>query len=370
MRVFEDIQNRTGAKFLLALKSFACWGVFNEMVNTLHGVTASSIYEARLGKEMFTGGEIHAYSPAYTPAEIDEYAKIVDCIVFNSFNQWDQHRKKIQSSGRDIHVGLRVNPEYSEVRTEIYNPCTILSRFGIRRPNFNGHSLDGISGLHFHTMCQQGAGVLERTLVHVEKLFGEFFPHLKWINFGGGHHITREGYDVDWLCEIINDFKGRTGLDVYLEPGEAHVLNTGFLVTTVLDIVINAHSSNIAILDTSAAAHMPDILEMPYTPQVIGGTIIYESDTDEPLDESIQQYILGCKTCLSGHLIGEYSFEQPLNIGDRLVLTDMSQYTIVKNTMFNGLQLPAIVTCDSEVPGGDVQILRQFDYEDYKNRLS
>ncbi len=370
MRLLAEIQNRTGAKFLLALKGFASWGVFDDMIGTLHGITASSVYEARLGVEEFAGGEIHAYSPAFNQQDVEELSNLADHIVFNSFNQWQRFHSIVEKSGRNIQLGLRVNPEYSEVRTEIYNPCTNVSRFGIRRSHFNGHTLDGISGLHFHTMCQQGPGVLHRTLKHVEKLFGEYFHGLEWINFGGGHHVTREGYDVDMLCDIINDFRSRTGLEVYLEPGEAHVLNTGFMVTTVLDIIENPHSSNIAIVDTSASAHMPDILEMPYTPEMVGAEIIYETPADVPLDEFSNKYILGGKTCLSGDVIGEYGVDHALRVGDRLVLSDMAQYTIVKNTMFNGIQPPSIVTCDSEVPDGDVRILRRFNYADYKHRLS
>ena len=246
-------------------------------------------------KKSFPGGEIHVYSPAFTSKEVEEVAELADHVVFNSFGQWRRFRQIVEQADRKIQVGLRVNPEYSEVRTEIYNPCTIVSRFGIRRPHFNGQSLDGINGLHFHTMCQQGPGVLQRTLEQVEKLFGEFFSEIEWINFGGGHHVTRDGYDVDLLCDIIGGFRERTGLQVYLEPGEAHVLNTGFMVTTVLDIIENIHSTNIAIVDTSAAAHMPDILEMPYTPEMRGAETISETSTDAPLDEFSNKYLLGGK---------------------------------------------------------------------------
>jgi len=369
MFLLKSIQEQTGVKFLLALKGFASWAFFDEMTDVLYGVAASSTHEARLGKEEFAGGEIHVYSPAYKESELEQLASMADHIIFNSFNQWKRFRGLLEGADRKINVGLRINPEYSEVRTEIYNPCTNLSRFGIRRGTFEGESLDGISGLHFHTMCQQGPAVLHRTLDHVERLFGEFFPRIQWINFGGGHHTTREGYDIAYLCELLCEFRNRTGLDVYLEPGEAHVLNTGFLVTTVLDVIENAHSNNIAIVDTSAAAHMPDILEMPYTPEMIGGEIVRDDLTDYALEDYDYKYVLGGKTCLSGDVIGEYGLGQPLAVGDRVTLSDMAQYTIVRNTTFNGIPLPAIVSVDTDLPDGDVRVLRQFGYEDFKGRL-
>ncbi len=369
MRTLKIVQERTGAEILLALKAFATWGVFDEMKGSIAGATASSIYEARLAKECDMG-QVHVYSPAYTAEEMTEAVKLADHVVFNSFKQWETFRSVIEGSGRNISPGLRINPEYSEVHAEIYNPCTIRSRFGVRQVLFDGKSMDGIEGLHFHTMCQQGPDVLERTLENVEKYFGKYFSGLKWINFGGGHHITREGYDVDWLCEIIDGFKQRTGLHVYLEPGEAHVMNTGFMVTKVLDILENPHSSDILIVDSSASAHMPDILEMPYTPELKGASIISDTSMDMPLDEFENKYIVGGKTCLSGDIIGEYGFDKDISVGDKLVFCDMSQYTLVKNTMFNGIQLPAIASCDSEKPGGDVKIIREFGYEDFKGRLS
>jgi len=369
MRLLERVQAEAGCTVLLAMKGFATWEFFDEMAPHLGGVAASSPYEARLARETFPDGQIHVYSPAYAPGEMDELIPLADHIVFNSFRQWRTHRGRIRASGRPIEVGLRINPEYSEVRAEIYNPCTMRSRFGIRSSEFNGQGLDGVTGLHFHTMCQQGADVLARTLKRVERLFGRLFDRLRWINFGGGHHITREGYDVDLLCRTIRRFRRRTGLEVYLEPGEAHVMNAGFLVATVLDVVENPHSVDVAILDTSAAAHMPDVLEMPYTPYVLHGEVSYSDHADEPLDEFPYKVLLGGKTCLSGDVIGEYGFDRRLEVGDRVVLTDMAQYTMVKTTMFNGIRMPAIVSCDSEAPDGDVRILREFGYEDYKERL-
>jgi len=370
MVVHADVQKRTGCKILLALKAFSTWGVFKDMAPYLDGVAASSLNEVRLGKEEF-GKTIHMYSPAYCETELKEALPIVDYLVFNSANQFERFQPLVKEWGRKIHCGYRINPEYSEVQMEIYNPCTNRSRFGMRSDVLHEVSLKGIDGFHFHTMCQQGSDVLARTLELVEERFGRYFRKLKWINFGGGHHITRKGYDVDGLCEIINDFRKKYGLDVFLEPGESHILNTGFLVSTVLDVIENPTSIDVAILDTSAAAHMPDVLEMPYTPEMLSARRVLEStDTDVPLDEGRYKYIIGSKTCLSGDIIGEYRFKKPLKVGDRVVFSDMSQYTMCKNTMFNGLRLPSIVSCDSEVKGGDVKVIREFGYEDFKKRLS
>ncbi len=370
MEVHADVQNRTGCKILLALKAFSTWGVFKDMVPYLEGITASSVNEVRLGKEEF-GKSIHMYSPAYSEEELEEVIPMVDYLVFNSASQFENFKPLLKKAEHKIHAGYRINPEYSEVQMEIYNPCTNRSRFGLRMETLQEASLKGISGFHFHTMCQQGSDVLARTLEVVVDRFEKYFSKLKWINFGGGHHITRRGYDVDGLCEQIIDFRKKYELDVFLEPGESHVLNTGFLVATVLDIIENPTSIDVVILDTSAAAHMPDVLEMPYTPEMLNARRVLETtDTDTPLDEGRYKYIVGSKTCLSGDIIGEYRFKKPLKIGDRVVFADMSQYTMCKNTMFNGLQLPSIVSCDSDVKGGDVQIIREFGYEDFKRHLS
>jgi len=367
MELLKQIQDKSGAKILLALKAFSTWSVFDEMSPYLAGVTASSIYEAQLGHEHF-GKELHIYSPAYSKSEINFLKNIAHTIVFNSVNQWKAFESKLSNCGRKIEVGLRVNPEYSEVKYEMYNPCTSRSRFGIREDGLYGVSLDGVDGFHFHTICQQGSDVLERTLLHVEQRFDRYFPMLKWINFGGGHHITRMGYNVEHLINLLIDFKERTGLQIYLEPGEAHVLYSGFLVTSVLDIIANPNNLSVVIVDTSAAAHMPDVLEMPYTPEIVGARRTIE-EADAPLESARYKYIIGGKTCLSGDIIGEYQFKKPLIVGDRLVFGDMSQYTMCKNTMFNGLQLPSIVSCDSDKPDGDFKIHRQFGYEDFKGRL-
>jgi carboxynorspermidine decarboxylase len=370
MEVHADVQRRTGCKILLALKAFSTWGFFDEMAPFLAGVTASSLNEVFLGKDEF-GKEIHMYSPAYSEAEFEAALPLVDYIVFNSSGQFERFKPLIKHQHRKIHCGYRINPEYSEVQMEIYNPCTNRSRFGIRAEVLQEVSLRGIDGFHFHTMCQQGSDVLFRTLELVTERFDKYFKKIKWINFGGGHHITRKGYDIDRLCEIITKFKSQYDLDVFLEPGESHVLNTGYLVATVLDVISNPSSIDVVILDTSAAAHMPDVLEMPYTPEIIGAKRVIEStDTDMPLEEGRYKYIIGSKTCLSGDIIGEYLFKKPLAVGDRVTLADMSQYTMCKNTTFNGIRLPSIVSCDSGTPDGNIKVIREFHYEDYKTRLS
>lgn len=373
MAILKEVQDRTGCRILLALKAFSTWGVFDEIAPHISGVACSSLNEARLGKDYFgKDKEIHVYSPAYSRDEMVALSGIADHIVFNSLAQWKTFRSVVENSGRPIQVGLRINPEYSEVGLEIYNPCTTRSRFGVRLEGLvdaGPGALDGIDGFHFHTMCQQGSDVLQRTLEVVCERFERYFDRIKWINFGGGHHITRMGYDVNRLCSIVNDFQTKYGLDVILEPGETHVIHTGFLVSTVLDVIENPNGIDVVILDTSAAAHMPDVLEMPYTPEILGARRNVE-DCDAPLEEGRFKYIVGSKTCLSGDIIGEYMFPYPLKIGDRLILEDMSQYTTCKNTAFNGIQLPSIVSCDSDVEGGKFYVHRRFDYNDFRNRLS
>jgi len=368
--IHAEVQRRTGCKILLAMKAFSTWSVFKDIAPYLAGVAASSVNEVFLGKEEF-GKIIQMYSPAYSASELRAVLPIIDYLIFNSGNQYEQFKHLVKQSDRKIRCGYRINPEYSEVQTEIYNPCTNRSRFGIRIEAMQDVSMRGIDGLHFHTMCQQGADVLFRTLELVEERFEKFLHKIKWVNFGGGHHITRRGYDVDGLCDIISNFKKEYNLDVFLEPGESHVLNTGYLVATVLDVIDNPTSIDVAILDTSASAHMPDVIEMPYTPDILKARRVLESaDTDTPLEEGRYKYIVGSKTCLSGDIIGEYLFKRPLKVNDRVVFADMSQYTICKNTMFNGLKLPSIVTCDSDTPDGNVQVIREFRYEDFKSRLS
>jgi carboxynorspermidine decarboxylase len=322
----------------------------------LQGICASSPHEARLGREEFDG-EVHVYAPAYSDEDMAELLPLVNHISFNSIKQWQHHKKKVQESGRDIRCGLRINPQYSEVDVEIYNPCSPDSRLGIRLDELTGQGLSGISGLHFHTMCEQNSDTLERTLAVVEKKFAPYFTNLQWMNFGGGHHISRSDYDVDRLCSIINGFQERYGLEVYLEPGEAIALNAGMLVATVLDII--ERDKPIAVLDTSAAAHMPDVLEMPYRPELVGAGMEGEKRFT---------YQLGGNSCLAGDVIGEYSFDEPLFIGQRLVFLNMLHYTMVKNNTFNGVLLPAIATYNPE--NDTVKVIREFGYNDYRTRLS
>ncbi|MHC1742558.1 MAG: carboxynorspermidine decarboxylase [Syntrophobacteraceae bacterium] len=355
LRVLDSVQERTGCHILMALKGFAMFSLFPLIRRTLHGVAASSLDEARLGYEEF-GKEVHVFAPAFRDSEFDELCRYGDHLVFNSFAQWSRFRDRVKTSGRPIRCGIRVNPEHSEVQVPIYDPCGPYSRLGVTPANFRADLLDGISGLHFHNLCELNADSLERTLEVFERKFSRYLPGMEWVNFGGGHHITRPDYDVNLLCEIILAFKKRYPLEVYLEPGEAIALNTGVLVATVLDIVQN--EMEIAILDTSAAAHMPDVLEMPYRPGIVGG--------GEP-GEYAHTYRLGGMTCLAGDVIGDYSFADPLKPGSRLVFLDMAHYTMVKNNTFNGVRLPSIAVRKRD---GDIRIIRTFHYEDYRNRLS
>ncbi|MED3763693.1 carboxynorspermidine decarboxylase [Ureibacillus terrenus] len=355
LEILDSVQQRTGCHILLALKGFSMFSTFPLVSKYLKGVTASSLFEARLGYEEF-GKEVHAYSPAYAEHEIDEYLKYIDHIVFNSFNQLNKYKEKIQKLGKHVSIGLRVNPGYSEVETPLYDPCALNSRLGIPFDQFRPDELDGVEGLHFHAMCEQNSDVLERILPHFEEKYGKYLYQMKWVNFGGGHHITRPDYDIDKLVDLINYVKEKYDVQVILEPGEAIALNTGYLVTTVLDIVKNG--MEIAILDTSATCHMPDVLEMPYRPQIIGAGLP---------NEKPYTYRLGGMTCLAGDVIGDYSFDEPLKPGDRLVFTDMAHYTMVKNHMFNGVNLPSICLYNDEE---GIKVVRQFKYEDYRNRLS
>ncbi len=321
----------------------------------LSGVTSSSLFEARLGFEEM-GSEVHIYAPAYEEKEFDEILGYCDHIIFNSFGQWNKFKDRVKNSPRKIGCGIRINPEYSEIETDIYNPCFDNSRLGVTLTNFEPENLDGIEGLHFHTMCEQNSDTLKRTIEVVDKKFGKYLHGMKWVNFGGGHHITRPDYDIETLVQSILFMKEKYGIEVYLEPGEAVALNTGYLVSTVLDIVENG--MNIAILDTSAACHMPDVLEMPYRPAIIGAGLP---------DEYAYTYRLGGPTCLAGDIIGDYSFKEPLKPGDRIVFCDMAHYTMVKNNTFNGVNLPSIGLFD-EADG--FKLVKQFGYEDFKSRLS
>jgi carboxynorspermidine decarboxylase len=355
LETLKYIIDKTGCKILLAQKAFSMFSVYPLISKYLNGTTASSLYEAKLGKEEMEG-EVHIFSPAYRDDEIDEILSICDHMVFNSFSQWKKYRGKIKEMDRHIGCGIRINPEYSEIDTDMYNPCFTGSRMGVTLSRFEPEELSGIEGLHFHTMCEQNSDVLKRTIKVVDEKFGKYISQMKWINFGGGHHITRPDYDLDTLIESILFMKNKYGVEVYLEPGEAIGLNIGYLVTKVLDTLENG--MELAILDTSAACHMPDVLEMPYRPNVIGA--------GKP-NEYAYTYRLGGPTCLAGDVIGDYSFPNPLIPGDTLVFCDMAHYTMVKNNTFNGVGLPAIVLYSPET---GTNVIKSFGYEDFKMRLS
>lgn len=356
LAILDEVQKRSGAKILMALKAFSMWSVFPIIRETLHGVCASSPWEARLGREGF-GREVHSFAAAFKESDVRELLAVSNHLVFNSFNQLERFRPLWEKEAGRVSIGLRVNPEHSEGHTPLYDPCAPTSRLGIRRAEFEGRSLAGVEGLHFHTLCEQLFEPLERTAQAFEESFGQFLPQMKWLNLGGGHHITREGYDIDSLVELVKHFRGKYGVEVYLEPGEAIAIGTGILVSEVLDTVWNA--MNIAILDVSATCHMPDVLEMPYRPGITGGF--------DP-GEKGHTYRLGGPSCLAGDVIGDWSFEKPLKAGDRLAFEDMAHYTMVKTTTFNGIQHPAICTYEPET--GELKVVREFGYEDFKSRLS
>ncbi|SDG37286.1 carboxynorspermidine decarboxylase [Fontibacillus panacisegetis] len=356
LEILDSVQQRTGCNILLALKGFSMHSTFPLVGKYLKGITSSSLNEARLGYEKM-GKEVHAYAPAYVDSEFDELLQYCDHIVFNSFSQWNKYKDRVKSvQGKTIECGIRINPEYSEGRTPIYDPCYNHSRLGVTLANFKPEELEGIDGIHFHTLCQQNSDALERTVQVIEEKFGEHLHKMKWINFGGGHHITREDYDIETLVRVINRIKDTYNVQVYLEPGEAVALNTGFLVASVLDIIDN--DMNIGILDTSAACHMPDVLEMPYRPEIIGAGMP---------NEKAYTYRFGGLTCLAGDVIGDYSFDEPLKPGDRLVFTDMAIYSMVKTNTFNGVNLPSIASYNEQE---GIKIIRQFGYEDFSSRLS
>lgn len=355
LSLLKSVEDRTGCRILLALKGFSMFSVFPLVGQYLKGITASSLFEARLGFEEM-GREVHIYAPAYREEEFPELLTYCDHVVFNSFDQWARFKDQVKAASRPVECGIRINPEYSEIETPLYNPCYRNSRLGVTLPNFRPGELDGIDGLHFHTMCEQNSDTLFRTVQVVDEKFGRYISGMKWLNMGGGHHITRPDYDVETLIRCILFFKEKYGVQVYLEPGEAIALNTGYLVAEVMDIANNGMP--IAILDTSAACHMPDVLEMPYRPEIIGAG----GPGEKPYE-----YRLGGPTCLAGDIIGDYSFSKPLHSGDRLVFCDMSHYSMVKNNTFNGIGLPSIVLY-SEAEG--FRVIRRFGYSDFESRLS
>lgn len=352
LRLLKKVQDESGAKVLLALKGFALWATFDLCKQYLQGCCASGLHEAILAKEEF-GEEVHTYSPAFKEEEIDEILELSHHIVFNSFNQYEQFKEKaIQKAS----CGLRINPEYSSVEVDLYNPCSINSRLGITKANFDESKIDGIEGLHFHALCEQNVDALQGALEKFEENFSCYFKELKWVNFGGGHHISREDYDVEGLIKLIKSFKKRyPHLQVYLEPGEAVGWQTGYLMATVLDIVDNG--MKIAILDTSAEAHMPDTLAMPYRADIRDTGLSYEKK---------HTYRLAGNTCLAGDIIGDYSFDKALKCGDKIILEDMIHYTMVKTTTFNGIKLPSIAIKKD----GCYHIVNNYGYTDYKTRLS
>lgn len=353
MEILRGVSQRTGAKILLAQKAFSCYHVYPLMKEYLDGTACSGLFEAKLGYEEM-GKENHVFSAAYRENEIDEIISCCGHIIFNSFTQLDKYRDRVLAAGKKI--GLRINPEFStQEGHEIYDPCSPKSRLGITRKNFRTDDLDGVTGIHFHTLCEQNSDDLEATLDAVEEKFGDVLEKMEWINFGGGHHITRADYDIPRLERCIRRMQEKYGLEVFLEPGEAAALNAGWLVTEVLDITEN--DMPMAILDTSAACHMPDVLEMPYRPPLVGSG---------EKGEKKYSYRLGSQTCLAGDSIGEYSFDEPLHIGDRLVFGDMAIYSMVKNNTFNGMPLPSILLLKKD---GSFETLRSFGYSDFKERL-
>ncbi len=359
LRVLARVQSDSGAKILGALKAFSLWRLGPLIAGYLSGTCASGLHEALLGKEHY-GGETHVFSAAYEEADLREILGFAHHVVFNSFTQWQRFQPLIEVARRQrptLEFGLRINPEHSEGTVPIYDPCAPGSRLGIPLSQFDGQSLEGISGLHFHTLCEQDVPPLQRTLKVVEEKFGHLLPRMKWINFGGGHHITRDDYQLDDLIGLIREFAARHEVQVYLEPGEAIAIHTGVLVAEVLDIAWSGMSQ--AILDTSATCHMPDILEMPYRPHILGAG---------DADQHAHRYRLGGMTCLAGDVIGDYSFTQPLQVGQRLMFDDMSHYTMVKTSTFNGIKLPAIALWDSRTD--ELEVLREFGYTDFKQRLS
>lgn len=352
LEVLKSVSDSTGCKILLAQKAFSMYSLYPLIGQYLAGTTASGLYEAKLGKEEM-GKENHIYSPAYREDEIDEIISLCDHIVFNTPSQLKKYKNKVIEKGKS--VGLRINPECStQSGHQIYDPCSFASRLGTKIESVNEDVLDGVEGIHFHTLCEQNSDALEITLNSVEEKFGKYLSQMKWINFGGGHHITRADYDINTLKKCIKKFQEKYGLDVYLEPGEAIALNAGTLLTSVLEIMKN--EINIAILDTSAACHMPDVLEMPYRPPLKDG---FEANEKE------FTYRLTAPTCLAGDIIGDYSFEKPLNIGQKLEFQDMAIYTMVKNNTFNGMKLPDIILKNDE----EYKIIRSFGYEDFKMRI-
>ncbi len=359
LQVLNRVQTESGAKVLAALKAFSMWRLGPLTSQYLSGFCASGLNEALLGRDEY-GGEVHVFSAAFHEKDLREILGFAHHLVFNSFGQWQRFQPLLQEAKArrpELHFGLRINPEHSEGTVPIYDPCAPCSRLGIPLDQFVGQKLEGISGLHFHTLCEQDFKPLERTIAAVEEKFGHLLHQMEWVNFGGGHHITRADYQVDELIAAIKQFAAKYVVQVYLEPGEAIAIHSGVLVAEVLDLPFSTMHQ--AILDTSATCHMPDTLEMPYRPDIFGAG----ESGDFP-----HLYRLGGMTCLAGDVIGDYSFAEPLHIGQRLMFDDMAHYTMVKTSTFNGINLPAIALWDSRTD--ELEIVREFGYADFKTRLS
>lgn len=361
LSVIRDVADKSGIEIILAFKAYALWKTFPIIRRYINATTASSLYEARLAKEEF-GNKAHTFSPAYTDYEIADIAACSSHITFNSLNQFSNYNKVVRAVNPDISCGIRINPEYSEVETELYNPCAPGTRFGITADKLPEELPEGIDGFHCHCHCESGADVFQRTLSHIEEKFAKWFPQLKWINFGGGHLITRKDYDISLLIKMMQDFhKKYPSLEIILEPGSAFGWQTGPLVSQVVDIVED-HGIKTAILNVSFTCHMPDCLEMPYQPTVRGAETL-------PLDASVGDgniYRLGGNSCLSGDFMGSWKFEAPLKAGDNIIFEDMLHYTTVKTSMFNGITHPSIGLLHAD---GELEILREYSYEDYKKRM-
>jgi carboxynorspermidine decarboxylase len=356
LNLLRNISIEAECKILLAQKAFSSYSLYPLIGDYLAGTAASGVYEAELAYEKMSGRENHIYSPAYNHDDFMHILKICDHIVFNNFDQLAEFTPELKKAVKKREIGIRINPEFSEVAQDIYNPCGEWSRLGCRISDFPDELPDTVSGLHFHTMCEQGVNALEATLAVVEEKFGKYLNAVKWVNFGGGQLITSEGYDTQKLIKLIKDFKKKYNVSVYLEPGEAVAKNAGFLVTRVLDIM-NAKAGAVAILDASAACHMPDVLEMPYRPEIDGA--------DLP-GKKPYTYMLAGNTCLAGDVMGQYSFDEPLKKGDEIVFCDMAIYTIVKNNTFNGMKLPSIIFKSTDE---ELVTARKFNYRDFLSRL-
>jgi len=355
LSLINRVEREAGVNIIMAFKAYALWRTFPIIREYNRDFTASSLNELRLGNEEL-GGEAHVYCPVYTEATISEFLSRATHLTFNSLGQWEKYGAKTLAAG--VSPGLRVNPQCSVIETEIYNPALPGSRFGVTADQLAGVLPAGIEGLHFHALCESSSYDLEKVLAAFEDQFGMYFSQLKWVNFGGGHLMTREGYDVDHLIGLLKDFRGRyPWLQVVMEPGSAFTWRTGDLITEVLDVVEN-QGVKTAVIDAIFACHMPDCLEMPYKPAITESV---------PEAEGLPRYRLGGNSCLSGDYVGDWCFREPLKAGDRLTLEDMNHYTTVKTTMFNGIQHPAMVLCDSD---GNCTYLRRFDYNDYKNRMN